>query len=43
MNRWDEPIRVTPDGRGLFVHPLTYGRGRFCIGRNGDVQYDDGW
>lgn len=35
--------RVLPDGRGLWVVPLTYGRARLHIGALGAYAFDDGW
>lgn len=34
--------RDLPDGRSLFVLPLTFGRARLVVGR-GETVYDDGW
>ena len=35
--------RVLPDGRGLWVYPLTFGRARLVIGPVGEDWYDDAW
>lgn len=36
--------RTLPDGRGLDVVPLTFGRARLLISRNREWGfYDDGW
>lgn len=37
------PTRTLPDGRVLTVIPLTFGRGRLCVGPPGDVWFDDQW
>lgn len=38
------PGRVTADGRRAYVVPLTYGRGRLCIGRADDnTGYDQAY
>jgi len=36
-----KPDKVLPDGRGLWIMPLTYGRARIGIGRIGSVVFDD--
>jgi hypothetical protein len=42
MADWYIDRRTLPDGRLLFVVPLTYGRARLTIG--GDEHwYEDGW
>jgi hypothetical protein len=38
----DYPERQLPDGRWLFVFPLTFGRARLVVGRSRWV-YDDGY
>lgn len=36
--------RQLPDGRWLYVIPLTYGRARICVGsRFNPLIFDDGW
>lgn len=37
------PIRILPDGRGVWIDPLTYGRARLNVGQVGSPVYDDGW
>lgn len=39
----DKPVKVLPDGRGLFVHSMTFGKGRLYVGQIGVMWYDDGW
>jgi hypothetical protein len=39
---WWLARRELPDGRLLFVVPLTFGRARLTVGRGEDT-YDDGW
>ncbi len=41
MNWWIAR-RTLPDGRLLFVVPLTFGRARLTVGRD-ESTYDDGW
>lgn len=38
------PLFVRPDGRGVWIYPLTYGRARIVVGglAEGDG-LDDGW
>ncbi len=38
-----DPIKILPDGRGLWVYPLTFGRARLVVGPVGEDFYDDGW
>jgi len=35
--------RVLPDGRGLWVYPLTFGRARLGVGPLGSGVMDDVW
>jgi hypothetical protein len=36
--------RHLPDGcRTIEVVPLTFGRGRLCVGPRGSMSYDDVW
>jgi hypothetical protein len=35
--------RHLPDGRSLFVYPLTFGRARLGIGPRDDGAFDDVW
>ena len=37
------PDKILPDGRGVWVYPLSYGRARLCIGRVGSVELEDGY
>lgn len=34
---------LLPDGRVADVLPLTYGRARICVGREGEHAYQDEW
>lgn len=36
-------VRLLPDGRGLAVVPLTFGRARLCIGPGDLMTYDKAW
>ena len=29
----DEPLRIRPDGRGVWIYPLTFGRAKIAIGQ----------
>ncbi len=40
--KWWTARRTLPDGRLLFVVPLTFGRARLTVGRD-EYTYDDGW
>lgn len=40
---FQHPICRRPDGRGVWVMPLTYGRGRVVVAHEGAQAYDDGW
>lgn len=42
LDEWYIDRRQLPDGRLLFVIPLTFGRARLTVGRD-DLTYDDGW
>ena len=35
--------RALDDGRELVVYPLTFGRARLIVGRQGRDDYDDAW
>ena len=37
------PFTLRPDGRGVWLYPLTFGRVRVVVGRVGSSCYDDGW
>lgn len=38
-----DPIKILPDGRGIWIDPLTFGRARINIGPVDSACYDDGW
>lgn len=38
-----DPIKVLPDGRGVWVLPMTYGKWRLVVGPVGSNGYDDAW
>lgn len=37
------PRRILPDGRQAVVAPLTFGRGRICIGKKDDLGFEHGY
>jgi hypothetical protein len=37
------PHRILPDGRGLWIYLLTFGRARIAVGPLGQETYDDAW
>lgn len=39
----EPPLRILTDGRGVWVYPLTFGRGRLVVGALGVGWTDDGW
>ena len=42
-----EPLFLLPDGRGVWIYPLTFGRARIVVGKVGNLDglegLDDGW
>lgn len=38
-----EPLKILPDGRGVWIYPLTFGRARLVVGEAGSAFYSDGW
>lgn len=40
---WYLAERTLPDGRGLFVYPLTFGRARLGISPPGTAWFTDEW
>lgn len=43
-HRWWSAERYLPDGRTLYVYPLTYGRARLGVSPPGNTQvFDDEW
>lgn len=40
---FEDPVRVLPDGRGLWVYPLLFGEARLGIGQLDSVAMDDVW
>lgn len=39
----EDPIKILPDGRGVWIYPLTFGRARIVVGPIGDSFYSDSW
>lgn len=37
------PAFSHPDGRVVFIYPLTFGRARLCVGPPGAATLDDEW
>lgn len=36
-------LKILPDGHGLWLMPLTYGRASLVVGQLGSDFYLDGW
>ena len=39
----DQPLRVLPDGRGLWIYPMMFGKFRLGVGPIGACGLDDVW
>lgn len=37
------PLVIRPDGRGVWIQTLTFGRARVVVGALDSPTYDDGW
>lgn len=36
-------VKTLPDGRGVWLQPMTFGKVRVCVGPMDVGFYDDGW
>ena len=44
LHEWKgSPRRLLGDGRQACLEKLTFGRGRICVGREGDMGYSMGY
>ncbi len=39
----DDPVKELEDGRGVFLHPMLFGKFRLYVGDVDALVYDDGW
>jgi hypothetical protein len=38
-----DPVKLLEADMAVWVYPMTFGKGRLCIGKVGLSWYDDGW